>query len=104
MKNIYRIRKETLVDCIKKSRLNEYVKIIGANAGLHLILKVDNGMSEKELVESAERVDIRVYGLSEYCISNQKYIGDNMVVLGYSGLLPDEITQAVELLNKAWIK
>lgn len=103
MKNIYRIRKETLIDCIKKSLLNECTKIIGANAGLHLILKVNNGMKESELVESAEMEGIRVYGLSEYCISDEKYVPDNMVILGYSGLLSEEIIKAVEILNKVWI-
>ena len=63
-------------------------------------MKVNNGMSEKELIKKAEENKIRILGLSN------SYINPNMetstVFLGYASLSNKEMEEAVILLKKAW--
>ena len=47
MRNIYRKKRETLVSALQQFLPDS--KVIGANAGLHLLLEIPNGMAETEL-------------------------------------------------------
>lgn len=98
MRNIYRRKREVLVDCI--SRYADRFKIIGADAGLHITVEVDNGMTEKELVESAADAGVKVYGLSRYC-SRERDI--NRILIGYADITEEEIEEGMELLFRAWL-
>jgi len=98
MRNLYKKKREFLINLINKYFSN--TEIIGTNSGLHLLLKVNNGMSEKELIKKAEENKIRILGLSN------SYIDSNMetstVFLGYASLSNEEMEEAVILLKKAW--
>lgn len=98
MRNIYKKKRELLVALIKK-----YLKgteIIGTNSGLHLLLKVNNGMPEEQLIEKADKKEIKILGLSN-SYSNMK-INTSVVFLGYASLTNKEIEEAVILLKEAW--
>lgn len=102
MRNLYRSRKDTLIEEIKKLSFGEKIEIIGENAGLHLMLRVQGGLTENELVTRAEKVGIKLYGLSEYYLAPGEAIPNNVVVIGYSNYDNSEIAKAVHLLNEAW--
>ena len=102
MRNIYRTRKDKLVEEIKKLPFGSHIEIIGENTGLHLLLKVNGAMKEKELVNRAEAVGIKLYGLSGYYLQQEDDTPDNIVVLGYSNFTTQEIEEAVNLLKVAW--
>lgn len=98
MRNIYRKKRELLVSLIKKY-LNE-TEIIGTNSGLHLLLKVKNGMTEDELIKKAEEKEIKILGLSNSYFNVNS--NSNIVFLGYASLSHKEIEEAVILLKEAW--
>lgn len=100
MKNIYKKRKEILIDIIKSILLNK-VQIVGENGGLHLLLKIINGFNERTLIENAKKVGIRINGLSNYYIEEQN-LYDNIIVLGYSGIETEKLEQAINLLNNCF--
>ena len=102
MRKIYREKRSNLVSCINK--LLPAAKIKGANAGLHLILEVDNGMSEDELIESAKNMGTRVFGYSQYYFSEDKANKDKVprLLLGFNSIRNEDIHKAVETLRKAW--
>lgn len=98
MRNIYKKKREFLVLLIKK-----YLKgteIIGTNSGLHLLLKVNNGMKEEELIKSAEENQIKILGLSNSYFKLQNEI--STVFLGYASLSNNEMEEAIILLKDAW--
>ncbi|MCR1951590.1 PLP-dependent aminotransferase family protein [Clostridium sp. DSM 100503] len=98
MRNIYKKKREFLVSLIKK-----YLKgteIIGTNSGLHLLLKVNNGMTEEELIQKAEEKEIKILGLSNSYFKMKDKI--SIVFLGYASLTHKEIEEAVILLKEAW--
>lgn len=104
MRNIYKIRRDFLINEISNSNLGKICKIKGQDSGLHLLLKINNNMNEKALIESAIKNQVRVYGLSEYYFGKIKKHPDNTVIMGYSGMNLSEIKQAVQYLNTAWYK
>jgi len=81
-------------------QLGPFVKIHGNNAGLHLLLSVDNGMDEADLVAAAGAKGVRVYPISHYYANRPAE--SNCVLLGFGALSHDDITEGVRLLREAW--
>lgn len=101
MKNTYRSRRDAFIDGLR-ARGGDRVSIFGENAGLHLLVSVANGMSERELLERAGEKGVRVYGLSSFYHTDAEDIPPSTVVVGYSGYDEKELTEAAELLAAAW--
>lgn len=102
MRNIYKGRKEHLTEVIKASPFADRIEIIGADAGLHLLLKVQ-GISEEQLVAKATNISISVAGLSEYYFTNCGHIPESTIILGYAHLTASDIKAALALLLQAWL-
>ena len=102
--NLYKQRKEFLIDALTRQPFGKQIEITGDNAGLHFLLHVHNGMSEQELIQSAEKVGVKVHGLSEYDKTGHSGCPKSTLVLGYAGLSEQELADAVSLLGKAWSK
>ena len=73
--------------------------ISGENAGLHLLLT--GSREEQELIELAARQDVRVYGLSDYYITDTGR-QHKTVVLGYANMTEEEIKEGAAHLKEAW--
>lgn len=102
MRKIYREKHDyilTLLHPFEKSFL-----ISGENAGLHLLLTSQKEITEEELLQSARKEGIRLYGMSQACIGEQqtKQTFRNTVLLGYGALDKAELKEGIELLKKAW--
>ncbi len=100
MRNIYKAKRAALVEAI--TRLLPDAQIQGANAGLHLLLKVNNAMNEEELVHAARQRDVKVYGISRYYSAAVSDGLGPLIMLGFATLRAEEIEHAVEILKEAW--
>lgn len=111
---LYKSRHDALLEALKP--LSDVCRVSGEHAGVHLLLTFRNGMSEQELIERAEEEEIRVYGLSDYRIGEERGDGlpdgrigerkeqETTVLLGYANLTEEQIRKAVGILIKAWKK
>ncbi|AGK96370.1 PLP-dependent aminotransferase family protein [Clostridium pasteurianum] len=81
--------------------MGDKVVIHGKNAGLHILLELNNGLCEEEIIEKAKEYDVLVYPVSIFWISRDKY-SNNMVLLGFGGMSEDEIISGIKILNEAW--
>ena len=97
---LYRGRHDTLINGLKP--LGECCRISGENAGVHLLLTFENGMTEDEIVERAKRVQIRVYRMSDYVIGKKER--NATILLGYANLKEEEIEEATKMLCEVWLK
>lgn len=104
MRKSYKTQRDTLVKVLTANDINKQITIYGHNVGLHVLLRVNNGMHEQELRASALKKGVRVYGLSEYTSSAGKYGWNDIIVLGYAGVPLAKIAKAAELLAAAWLK
>ena len=100
LRTLYRQREELLVSLLRSTKIP--LRIFGGKAGLHLLVQVKNGMTERELVRRAEGHGIRLTGLSEYCLSPVPDLPESTVVLGYGGLGGEKLREAVKLLEASW--
>lgn len=98
MRNTYKKKREFLVSKIKEN-FND-TEIIGTKAGLHLLIKVNNGLSEEELIERAKKVKIRILGISNSYLKNKSK--EAIVFLGYGNLSIEDMDKALSLLKKVW--
>ena len=99
MRKLYKKKLEQLTDSL--APFFPAVAISGEQAGMHIVLTVQTGLSEKELVERAKQSSIRVFGLSSYDIHG-KALPTPQIVLGFGGLTIEEIQQAVRKLMTSW--
>ena len=96
---LYKNRHDVLMEALKP--LEDICEISGEHAGVHILLTFENSWKEQELIEKAEKEDIRVYGLSDYRIreaDNEKAT----ILLGYANMKEEKIKEAVEILNRLW--
>ncbi len=100
-RKVYQSRRDALLCSVECELSGIPHKVSGIEAGLHLLLKIQNGMDEKILVQKARENGVRVYGLSNYYSSPEKP-PEATLVLGYAGLSEDAIAEAVKRLRQAW--
>ena len=75
------------------------IYIQGADAGLHLVIKLDKKINEKEFLKECLENSLKLYSLEEYNIEEI----DNEVsyfLLGYANLTNKEIEEGIFLLLK----
>lgn len=99
MRGIYRGKHDCLLNCMKGK---PGIRIRGENAGVHLLVSLENGLSEGEAIRRAAAVGVRVYGLSEYCVEGYVPDGPPTLLLGYATLKEEEIMEAARRLEKVW--
>lgn len=104
MKKIYRERRDILAEKISEAKFGDIVKISGLDAGMHMLLTVNNGMNQNKLVLTAARCGARVYILSEYYSFPVSDMPENTVAVGFSGLSGQQLIKGAEALYKAWAK
>ena len=96
MRVVYHRKRDVLVAAIS-IHFPETVEIIGQDSGLHILVRANNGMTERELIEQAAKCSIKVYPVSTYGKHDNK-----TVLLGFAILPEEKIQEAVQLLAKAW--
>ncbi|MGG0290195.1 PLP-dependent aminotransferase family protein [Bacillus pacificus] len=99
MRVVYRKKRDRLVFEIEKYFSN-CIEVIGEDSGLHILLKVHNGMREEELIQEAAKYSIKIYPVSTYYKDGTA--PENVVLLGFAILSEEEIAKAIQLLHKAW--
>lgn len=99
MRAIYKGRHDVMIAALKP--LLKHCEISGENAGVHLLLKFSQKITEKDLIESAAENGIKVYGLSEYDVG-QEVKKTPTILLGYANMSENEIKEALEILIRVW--
>jgi GntR family transcriptional regulator / MocR family aminotransferase len=102
MRKAYKERRDIFISAVTQSKLATVTEIVGADAGLHFLMIVKNGMSESELVARARKAGVNLYGLSGYYNFTVRELPGGTLVIGYSGVNPDNIAAGVKRLEDAW--
>ena len=103
MRKIYRGRHDFLLgelSCFER----EFV-LSGENAGLHVLLSSRSHIPEKRLLEAAAGEGVRLYGISESCMSKDAAARagfGSTVLLGYGAMEERELGEGIRRLKKAW--
>jgi GntR family transcriptional regulator/MocR family aminotransferase len=100
MRLIYKERLDTILSCIENSSLNRLVTVSGDKVGLHVLIIVNNGMNEDELVNTAAKRGVLVNGMTQYYYRGEPK--QPTVILGYAGIDKENIKKAFKELEIAW--
>lgn len=99
MRKVYKAKMQFLVEQLKVM-FSERLEVIGTNAGLYVMIKVNTPYSEAELIEKALKENVKVYPASTL------FIEDHTVrphlLLGFANLTSQQIQNGLTLLKKAW--
>ncbi|WP_019533247.1 PLP-dependent aminotransferase family protein [Paenibacillus ginsengihumi] len=101
MRTLYQRKNDALLQAVRSS-FGELAELIGEGSGLHVLLRVHNGMSEAELVRTARREGAGVYPTSVYALNEQRAPAST-VLLGFGGLSETDIREGVAVLARAWL-
>ena len=99
MRAVYKNKHDLMVRLLKE--MAHICTFSGENAGVHLLVRFHNGLTEREAVLRAEDAGIKVYGVSEYRILESK-TEEDQVLLGYATLKDEDIEKAMKELKKIW--
>ena len=99
LRNYYHNKRNTIVETIKKSRLNQYASISGEEAGVHFLMKIETKKPQEQLMENAKAQGIKLSPLSAYYKENREEI-QNTYVMNYSSIELEKIEMVVTRLAK----
>ncbi|MEJ1929926.1 PLP-dependent aminotransferase family protein [Nostoc sp. NIES-2111] len=97
MRSLYDQRRQTLVNSLF-SHFGDRVKILGENAGMHLMVKIDTHLSDDEVIQLAAIAGVGIQA------AYPQYLKDSPgheFILGYAELNEQQIHQGVKRLSKA---
>lgn len=97
----YKARMESLCTALRAA-FGTRIQLRGRHNGLHLLLSLDDGPGETEMVRRAAAQGVRITGLSTYYMEQAERCTPNTVVLGYAALPEADIPALVEALDRAW--
>jgi GntR family transcriptional regulator / MocR family aminotransferase len=94
-------RRAVLVQALQQ-HVADRVEVLGANAGLHVMLRLHDVplAREAELIASAERAGVRVYSPVRFYLAPRQR-PEAELILGYASLSPADIRSGVERLARA---
>lgn len=102
MRMEYKRRRDALAEALYAAFGREELRLAGLHTGLHLLLTLQNGPPEGEMVARAAAAGIRLTGLSGYYHGAGALCPPSTVVLGYGGLAPSDASALAEALKAAW--
>lgn len=95
MRTLYKQKREFIVQSFKKTNIT----ILGADAGLHLLLSFPPSFPESKFLADCKKHSIRLYPIREYYF--QENITTNPIfLLGYASLEKKQIQEGISLLLK----
>ena len=84
MRGIYKNKHDVLVNSLRQKQIP--CRIFGEHAGVHLMLRMENGMGEEEARRRAAEKGVKVYGLSEFIRPDSRALCKPALLLGYAGM------------------
>lgn len=97
MRKIYKDKHDRLTACLKDFPVP--LEISGDDGGMHLVVKIKNGITEEALIQKASAHRIKLYGLKEHFIKIPSDYTPTFL-FGYANLTEDEIEKGIEVLKQ----
>ena len=98
MRKAYRTTRNRVVEVLQNCPFADRLTILEQDAGLHFIVKVNAGLSDRALAERCGRAGIRIRALSDYYHSAET-ADTRCLVVNYGGLKDEDIDRLASLLD-----
>jgi GntR family transcriptional regulator / MocR family aminotransferase len=100
MRNLYDQRRQVLVSALKQ-HCGQRVKIMGDNAGMHIMVELDTALSNQAVMNRAAQVGVGLTAANPYYL---KTGGKRKFILGYAELTESEIEEGVSRLAQVLLE
>ncbi|WP_226889304.1 hypothetical protein [Nostoc sp. MG11] len=94
MRSLYDQRRQTLAQSLV-SHFGEKVKILGENAGMHLMVKINTTLSDEEIIQRAALAGVGINAAYLYYLKDSP---GSEFVLGYADIDEEQIKEGVRRL------
>ena len=95
MRKIYKEKRELI---LRELKHHSKIHVGSTEAGLHIILEIEEGQDEKKLCLRAREKGILIHGILCYAIGS--YTGKPALVMGFAGLEKEKIKEGLQVLKK----
>ena len=99
MRNYYKNIRNSFINAIKASPLNDISSIEEANSGTYFLLKLNTSLPDDTIATRTKAADIDVATMSEYIISGSN--DTHTIIINYCGVHMERIEETVRRLTKA---
>lgn len=99
MRRLYKAKLDVLIRSLSPFR--EWMRILGADAGLHILVEVDTEFDETELISRAMSAGVEIQGISRFYFDEKKP-SRPIVLLGYASVEINQIPTGINQLAKSW--
>ena len=98
-RKLYKNKHDLLIQSLKI--FSDKIQITGENAGLHLVVRFNIRLTEKEIIALAAKSSIKLYGLNEHYIPTTEMENTThaplppTILLGYANVMEDDIRDGI---------
>ncbi|MEO0947892.1 MAG: PLP-dependent aminotransferase family protein [Cyanobacteria bacterium J06641_5] len=96
MRQLYDRHRQVLVNALKQY-LDTRVEILGENAGIHLMARIDTNLSDEAVLRSARDLGVGITSAQSYYLNSPK---SGEFIFGYAQLDETQIQQGIEKLSQ----
>ncbi|WP_238178218.1 PLP-dependent aminotransferase family protein [Paenibacillus contaminans] len=100
MRSLYQRKRDILLQAIRQ-HMPEDMEVIGADSGLHILIRMHNGLDEAQLIARAKQAGVAVYPTSTYALV-PGLVPPSTVLLGFGGLSAEHIREGIVRLADVW--
>ena len=103
LRNYYGKKRRLLSNAIASSRLSDILTVADSSAGTHLLVQVDTHMSDADIHRAAQRINVKLQMLSDYC--HRPRLADmHTLVINFAGMEEEDIATAVHMLERLFLE
>ncbi len=99
MRRFYKARRDRLMAALAACPLSRQLEILGQDAGLHFLVKVDTDISDGALTDRCLASGIRIQALSRFYHDQREFQDSHCLVVNYSGLTEEDLIRLEEILQ-----
>ncbi len=99
MRQYYKKQRDLIISEIKNSKMNDYVEISEADAGLHFIIHIKTKLSDTDFKNQLLRRKIKISPLSEYYATPENKT-QHKFIINYSSLTAGQIREAIAVISE----
>lgn len=97
---LYKKKQEILLTAINEE-FKESAELIGADSGLHILLKLNTKLSEHELIHKARMAGVKLNPISIHWLKPIKN-DFPLIFIGFAGIKAEHIEAGIKILKKCW--
>lgn len=96
MRHLYNQRRQVLVNTLKDC-FGSQVTILGENAGIHLMAKIETALPDESVIQAAKRLGVGLISAQDYYLTSPN---SGEFIFGYAQLHETQILQGIQKLSQ----